>query len=269
MRRFSLLLALFASVAVLAPAAGQACSRDDAVFFETFVDTSCLQLPLLNTTLDAQGGLRLTTNGTPGVTPWDTHTDFDNGITFQSVTFPPVGVRTLDPQRIGAGSDARPADNPPSAHPRCRKPRAEADGLDHARQRQRRRPGARESRLHVRDVVLGHGRRRQPARTLRRDLDRRAHLDAREPAARRSCKAPHPSFDQDGVYGADVVYDPADTQRRTGCGTRAAPACSARSATPRRRTGSRGRSTRATAAPCSPTARPARRTASAPPTRPS
>ena len=55
--------------------------------------------PLLNTTLDAQGGLRLTTNGTPGVTPWDTHTDFDNGITFQSVSFPPVGVSTLDPHR--------------------------------------------------------------------------------------------------------------------------------------------------------------------------
>ena len=104
MRRLSLLLALFASVAVLAPAAGQACSRDDSVFFETFVDTSCLQLPLLNTTLDAQGGLRLTTNGTPGVTPWDTHNDFDNGITFQSVTFPPVGVRTLT--RTGSGPGA-------------------------------------------------------------------------------------------------------------------------------------------------------------------
>ena len=45
MRRFSLLIALFASAAVLLPAAGQACSRDDAVFFETFVDLSCLQCP--------------------------------------------------------------------------------------------------------------------------------------------------------------------------------------------------------------------------------
>ena len=104
MRRFSLLLALFASVAVLLPAASQACSRDDAVFFETFVDLSCLQLPLTNTTLDAQGGLRLATNGTPGVTPWDSHTDFDNGITFQSVTFPPVGVRTLTRNGSGPGA---------------------------------------------------------------------------------------------------------------------------------------------------------------------
>jgi hypothetical protein len=104
MRRILLLLALFASVAALAPAASQACSRDDAVFYETFVDTSCLQLPLVNTTLDALGGLRLTTNGTPGVTAWDTHTDFDNGITFQSVTFPPVGVRTLT--RTGSGPGA-------------------------------------------------------------------------------------------------------------------------------------------------------------------
>ena len=104
MRRLPLLVALFASVAVLLPAASQACSRDDAVFYETFLDTSCLQLPLLNTTLDAQGGLRLTTNGTPGVTAWDSHTDFDSGITFQSVTFPPVGVRTLSRNGSGPGA---------------------------------------------------------------------------------------------------------------------------------------------------------------------
>src|SRR5262245_65062432 len=104
MRRFGLLIALLASVAALAPAASQACSRDDAVFYETFLDASCLQLPLLNTTLDAQGGLRLTTNGAPGVTAWDTHTDFDSGITFQSVTFPPVGVLTLTRNGSGPGA---------------------------------------------------------------------------------------------------------------------------------------------------------------------
>ncbi len=105
MHRTALLAAvLTAAVALVAPEVAQACSRDDTVFYETFVDTSCLQLPLNNTTLDALGGLRLTTNGVPSATPWDSDTDFDNGITYQSVNFPPVGVRTL--VRNGAGPAA-------------------------------------------------------------------------------------------------------------------------------------------------------------------
>ena len=68
MHRFALLAAVFAAVALTAPSVGQACSRDDSVFYETFIDTSCLQLPLTNTTLDALGGLRLTTNGLPSNT---------------------------------------------------------------------------------------------------------------------------------------------------------------------------------------------------------
>jgi predicted GH43/DUF377 family glycosyl hydrolase len=104
MRRFSLLAGLFAAVAVLLPPLSQACSRSDALFYETFLDTSCLQQPLTNTTLDAQGGLRLTTNGAPGLTAWDTDTDFANGITHQGVVFPPVGVGTLT--RSGSGPAA-------------------------------------------------------------------------------------------------------------------------------------------------------------------
>ena len=104
MRRFSLLAALFAAAAVLVPPLSQACSRSDTLFYETFLDLSCLQQPLVNTTLDAQGGLRLTTNGTPAVTAWDTDTDFTNGITHQGVTFPPVGVGTLN--RAGSGPAA-------------------------------------------------------------------------------------------------------------------------------------------------------------------
>jgi predicted GH43/DUF377 family glycosyl hydrolase len=95
-QRTALLAAVFtAAVALAAPEVAGACSRDDAVFYETFVDTNCLQLPLTNTTLDALGGLRLTTNGTPIATAWDSDADFDNGITYQNVSFPPVGVRTL------------------------------------------------------------------------------------------------------------------------------------------------------------------------------
>src|SRR5262249_44329028 len=56
------------------------------------------------TTLDAQGGLRLTTNGAPGLTAWDTDTDFANGVTHQGVVFPPIGVGTL--ARTGSGPAA-------------------------------------------------------------------------------------------------------------------------------------------------------------------
>jgi predicted GH43/DUF377 family glycosyl hydrolase len=104
MRRFSLLTALFAATAVLLPPLSEACSRSDTLFYETFLDPSCLQQPLTNTTLDAQGGLRLTTNGMPGVTAWDTDTDFANGVTHQGVTFPPIGVGTLS--RTGSGTAA-------------------------------------------------------------------------------------------------------------------------------------------------------------------
>jgi hypothetical protein len=43
MRRV-LLIALF--VALAAPGVAQACSRDDATFYETFLDTTCLKTPL-------------------------------------------------------------------------------------------------------------------------------------------------------------------------------------------------------------------------------
>ncbi|HVR13775.1 MAG TPA: hypothetical protein VMS41_08335, partial [Gaiellaceae bacterium] len=101
MRRFFLLAGPFAAAAMLLAPLSQACSRSDTIFYETFLDVSCLQQPLVNTTLDAQGGLRLTTNGTAGVTAWDTDTDFTNGVTHQGVTFPPIGVGTL--ARTGTG----------------------------------------------------------------------------------------------------------------------------------------------------------------------
>jgi predicted GH43/DUF377 family glycosyl hydrolase len=55
-------------------------------------------------TIDAQGGLRLATNGAPVTTSWDTDGDFDNGVNFQAVLFAPVGVGTLE--RTGTGSAA-------------------------------------------------------------------------------------------------------------------------------------------------------------------
>src|SRR5262245_34885744 len=88
----------------MAPGRAEACSHDDAAYFETFVDSSCLQPPLTNTTLDALGGLRLATNGAATTTSWDTDADFDNGVNFQSLLFSPVGVSTLERSATGTAA---------------------------------------------------------------------------------------------------------------------------------------------------------------------
>jgi predicted GH43/DUF377 family glycosyl hydrolase len=97
--------AALAAVCCLAlPAGAWACSTDASAYFETFLDTTCLQTPLVNTELGALGGLRLTTNGTPVSTVWDTDTQLDGGVSHESVTFPPVGASTL--ARSGTGPTA-------------------------------------------------------------------------------------------------------------------------------------------------------------------
>jgi predicted GH43/DUF377 family glycosyl hydrolase len=99
-----LIVALVVLCALAFPGRALACSHDDTSYYETFLDTSCLQLPLTNTTLDALGGLRLATNGTPSTSIWDTDLDFNNGVNYQTTVFPPVGVSTL--QTTGTGSAA-------------------------------------------------------------------------------------------------------------------------------------------------------------------
>ena len=94
----------FVVCALAAPGTAFACSRDDSNYYETFVDATCLQAPLTNTTLDALGGLRLSTNGTPLLTAWDTDTQFNTGVSYQSQLFPPVGVRTLTRNGSGPGA---------------------------------------------------------------------------------------------------------------------------------------------------------------------
>jgi len=94
--RARLPLIVFALLAALiVPGRAAACSHDDTAYFESFLDTSCLQLPLSGTTLDALGGLRLVTNGAPVTTAWDTDTDFTNGVNFEATLFPSLGVSTL------------------------------------------------------------------------------------------------------------------------------------------------------------------------------
>ena len=97
--------AALAAICCLAlPGTAWACSTDASAHFETFLDTTCLQAPLVNTELGALGGLRLTTNGTPTSTLWDTDTQLDAGVSHESVAFPQVGASTL--ARSGTGPTA-------------------------------------------------------------------------------------------------------------------------------------------------------------------
>src|SRR5215470_14876206 len=104
-RRLIIVLVLVCLCTLAAPGRALACSHDDSNYFETFVDTTCMQQPLSNTTLDALGGLRLATNGTPFTTTWDTDTDFNNGVTYQGKPFGPVGVSTLKTSGTGAAAE--------------------------------------------------------------------------------------------------------------------------------------------------------------------
>jgi predicted GH43/DUF377 family glycosyl hydrolase len=209
MRRFSVLAALFAAAAVLVPPLSQACSRSDNLFYETFLDLSCLQQPLVNTTLDAQGGLRLTTNGTPGVTAWDTDTDFTNGVTYQGVTFPPVGVGTLS--RTGSGPAAT-LGLPPTLLPLtldaaspilAPTPSAalDSDNVD----------GPALAKVGSTYVMWYSGTPEDggPPAIFVATSSNGATWTRGNGGAPVVQGSPL-SFDQDGVYGPDVVYDPAD-----------------------------------------------------------
>ncbi|MEK6275925.1 MAG: hypothetical protein AABM30_11395 [Actinomycetota bacterium] len=209
MHRAALLAVIALAATLLAPSAAQACSRDDGVFYETFIDATCLEAPLTNTTLDALGGLRLTTNGAPSVTPWDTDTDFDTGVTYQSVLFPPFGVRTL--ARGGTGAAATlslPTTLLPlgldSANPVLRPTAAavlDSDNVDD--------PAL--AKVGVTYVMWYSGTSEDGARSA---IFMATSADG-VTWARANGGAPvmvgtPASFDADGVYGPDVVYDPAD-----------------------------------------------------------
>jgi predicted GH43/DUF377 family glycosyl hydrolase len=209
MRRAALLLAALAAAVLLGPGVAQACSRDDSVFYETFIDTTCLQLPLTNTTLDAQGGLRLTTNGAPSVTPWDSDTDFDNGITYQSVLFPPVGVGTL--VRTGTGAAATlglPTTLLPlgldAANPVLRPTAATVLDSDTVDDPALAKVGSTYMMWYSGTAEDGG----KPAIFIATSSDGVTWTRANGGAP--VMQATPGAFDGDGVYGPDVVYNPAD-----------------------------------------------------------
>ena len=195
--------------ALAAPGSAYACSRDDSNYYETFVDATCLQQPLNNTTLDALGGLRLATNGNPLTSTWDTDGDFNNGISYQSLPFPPVGVSTL--QTTGAGAAATlnlhptPLPVTPDASNPILGPTASTVGDgDNVDDPTVVKVGTTYYMWYTGYPEDGSA----PAIYLATSADGATWVrgNSGNPVLQGTAGA----FDADGVYGADVVYDPTD-----------------------------------------------------------
>jgi predicted GH43/DUF377 family glycosyl hydrolase len=202
--------ALAAACLLVLPAGAWACSTDSTAYFETFLDTACLQTPLINTELGALGGLRLTTNGTPTSTVWDTDTQFDVGVAHESVTFPPVGMSTL--ARSGTGP-ASTLGLPTTLLPLTRDPAnpvllpgspvaLDNDSVDDPSVI---RDGSTYAMYYSATAEDGSG----PAifRVTSTDGKTWTRPVTNDPVLEGTAGA----FDEEGVYGPDVVYEPADS----------------------------------------------------------
>jgi len=205
-RRVVFILVVLCALAV--PGRAFACSHDDANYYETFVDATCLQAPLTNTTLDALGGLRLATNGAPFMTTWDTNTDFGSGVNYQSQLFPPVGVSTLQTSGVGAAATLNLPSTPlpltPDAANAVLTPTASAVGDgDNVDDPTVIKVGATYDMWYTGYPEDGSA----PAIYLATSAD---GVNWVRNSANPVLQGTAGAFDADGVYGADVVYDPSD-----------------------------------------------------------
>jgi predicted GH43/DUF377 family glycosyl hydrolase len=195
--------------ALAAPSSAYACSRDDSNYYETFVDTTCLQQPLTNTTLDALGGLRLATNGNPLTSTWDTDADFNNGINYQSLLFPPVGVSTLHTTGTGAAatltlpSTSLPL-GPDATNPVLRPTASTVGDGDNVDDPTVVKVGTTYYMWYTGYPEDGSA----PAIYLATSVDGTNWV--RGNSGKAVLQGTAGAFDADGVYGADVVYDPTD-----------------------------------------------------------
>jgi predicted GH43/DUF377 family glycosyl hydrolase len=206
-RRLVVILVLLCALA--APGSAYACSRDDSNYYETFVDTSCLQQPLNNTTLDALGGLRLATNGAPFTTTWDTNTDFNTGVNYQSQLFPPIGVSTLQTSGTGTAATLKlPSTSlplaPDTADPVLGPTPSTVDDGDNVDDPTVVKVGTTYDMWYTGYPEDGS----PPAIFLATSTDgvNWVRGNGGSPVLQGTAG----TFDADGVYGADVVYDPTD-----------------------------------------------------------
>ena len=150
--------------------------------------------------------MRLQTNGAPVATAWDTDTDFTSGVNFQSLLFPPLGVSTLSVS--GSGSAAAltlPATllplTPDAANPVLRPAAATVLDNDAVDDPALAKVGSTYYMWYSGTAEDGGG----PAIFLATSTNGTTWTRANggSPVLQGTAGA----FDEDGVYGADVIYD--------------------------------------------------------------
>jgi predicted GH43/DUF377 family glycosyl hydrolase len=198
-----------ALVALTAIGSAGAFSQDDTTYYDSFVDASGLQLPLTTTALDAQGGLRLVTNGAPSLSTWDTDTNFATGVTYQSVLFGPVGVSTLLTSGVGtAATLTLPSTTlpltPDAADPVLSPTASTVGDGDNVDDPTLAKVGSTYDMWYTGTAEDGTG----PAIFLATSTDGTTWTRANSGAA--VLQGTPAAFDANGVSGADVVYDATD-----------------------------------------------------------
>jgi predicted GH43/DUF377 family glycosyl hydrolase len=215
MTRFLATLAAAVVATLALPGVAAACSRDDRSWFDGFPDDSCLLGGYTNVETDTLGGLRLGTNGSPVTATWNTRTELEDGLTYESELFAPVDRSSLE---VVGPSDATAALELPmttmpltSAGEPVLGPTAstwlDSDGV---RDPSVVKVGSQYVMYYTGLAEDGSG----PAifrlvsssgtTTWTRPADPSQHLPVLSGTA--------DAFDEHGVYGADVVYDPADAE---------------------------------------------------------
>ena len=199
-----------ALIALAYPGAAQACSQDDTAYFDGFLDDSCMT-SLSSTTLDTFGGLRLTTNGTPLSTIWDAAAEFDGGITWESISFGPVGTRTLATDTTGGTGPEAKLVLPPTLLPLTRdtNPALGPTGSsmldnDNTDDPAVVKAGPTYMMWYSGTAEDGSG----PAIFLATSTD--GEVWTRANGGNPVLEGTPGAFDEHGVFGADVVYDPAN-----------------------------------------------------------
>ena len=215
MQRWLVTLVAALGAALALPGVAAACSKDDKSYFDGFPDASCLLAGYTNTETDTLGGLRLETNGSPVTASWDTRAELEDGLTYQSELFAPVDRSSLEvvgPADATAALELPKTTMPltPASDPVLLPTASTWLDSDGVRDPSVIKEGSQYVMYYTGLAEDGSGpaifRLVSAAGTT--TWTRPADPAQRQPILSGTAGA----FDEHGVYGADVVYDPGDAE---------------------------------------------------------
>lgn len=201
-------------VMLAAPASAGACASDEGSYLDSFPDASCM-IPgsISRIAIDGDGGLRLSTGGTPAPTSWDTPAEFEN---------PPFGDKG-SLRVVGSGPAATlellPSELPlsPTSPPTSPTGAELTAGPTQVRDSE----GVEDPsvvRVGPKLVMYYAGYAEDGSRPAIYRVESNDGRNWARPAVIGADPSPPPvllpgapgSWDADGVFGADVIYDPSD-----------------------------------------------------------